>query len=654
MSGIPVVCYADERGAPLGAAAIERCMTGLGIHPEPDDLRDDAEPRSDPAGWTFADQTCGYVAAVIAGIPGDGPPPPEKARKGRGRHQWLLNQQVRLHCGKRLGCIGEADWDRAQDALHSRLVELRAATDETVPRLELAGSRKLGRQRTAAKTDQECRAELGGHDHSGAGSRGSDTDGKSSRSRHAKVTLANTITPERVRWAWTGSPSGPEGAPEDSPKMTGGTHRWIFGSSESSEELWEDLDGRIPTGTLAAAAGPEGVGKSSCAIWLTARVSTGTLPGVWYGDPQMVLYCAVEDSWKYTIVPRLIAAGADLSRVGRFDVVSEADEVLTITLPADNDLLAAVIEDHRVALVVLDPLLSMMSAQLDSHQERQTRQALDPLARIADTTGAVLLGIAHWNKGGGTDVTTRITGSGAFKNVPRAVFAFARDPDSEDEFVMTQTKNSLGRYDLPSIRYRMDSAPVVHNGELIDYTGRFTPIGVSDKSVGDILGARDDDTGADQLTPAQRFVLAYVAGHGDQDGEVPCAEVFTAGTPAGYEERDLIKARNKIKHLVGTRKDGMKGGWVWFLTDHPDNSQRKAAPASANGHPRPPRCKCGNEMVAPQSVARGYCERCRLDHSQDPEDPEDPEDSEDQREGTPPIFGESSGDGDADEQPGQR
>ena len=46
-------------------------------------------------------------------------------------------------------------------------------------------------------------------------------------------------------------------------------------------------------------------------------------------------------------------------------------------------------------------------------------------------------------------------------------------------------------------------------------------------------------------------------------------EVIAAGGPAGYEERDLIKARNKIKHLACSRKDGMKGGWVV-----PDRSPR--------------------------------------------------------------------------------
>ena len=66
-------------------------------------------------------------------------------------------------------------------------------------------------------------------------------------------------------------------------------------------------------GTIAAAApaaafataGREGTGKSSSAIWLTAQVTRGTLPGRL--TRRGVLYVAVEDSWKHAIVRRLIA-----------------------------------------------------------------------------------------------------------------------------------------------------------------------------------------------------------------------------------------------------------------------------------------------------------------------------------------------------------
>jgi hypothetical protein len=41
----------------------------------------------------------------------------------------------------------------------------------------------------------------------------------------------------------------------------------------------------------------------------------GMLPGKFYGAPKSVLVATTEDSWAQTIVPRLIAAGADLTRV---------------------------------------------------------------------------------------------------------------------------------------------------------------------------------------------------------------------------------------------------------------------------------------------------------------------------------------------------
>jgi hypothetical protein len=46
-------------------------------------------------------------------------------------------------------------------------------------------------------------------------------------------------------------------------------------------------------------------------------ITRGTLPGEFYGEPKSVLVAAAEDSWSQTIVPRLIAADADLDRVFR-------------------------------------------------------------------------------------------------------------------------------------------------------------------------------------------------------------------------------------------------------------------------------------------------------------------------------------------------
>jgi hypothetical protein len=372
--------------------------------------------------------------------------------------------------------------------------------------------------------------------------------------KRASITWADSIAPEPVTWAWSGSLESLYEGSEDSNGI----------SPESSAS-----SGRIAAGTIAIAAGPEGVGKSSFGITIAALVSTGRLHGAWFGKPRNVLYVAVEDSWAHTLVPRLMAAEADLARIGRFEVVSDSDSIATLSLPHDNDLFEAAITDHSVALVVLDPLMSLVSNRIDTHRERDVREALDPLAKIADRTKAVILGIAHWNKGSGSDISARITGSGAFKNVPRAIFGFGRDPESANgTCVMTQSKNSLGRSDLPSISYRIESATVgTAHGDA--HTGRFVVLGVSDRSLAEILAtATGDETAkgrAEKLTPAQEFILMYVQLYGDEHGEVASRDVLDQGVVEGFKVNELTKARNAMSNLVGTRKTGTDGGWNWFL-----------------------------------------------------------------------------------------
>lgn len=355
--------------------------------------------------------------------------------------------------------------------------------------------------------------------------------------RRARLTWANEIQPEPVVWAWE-----------------------------------DQGEGRIPAGTLSIAAGREGTGKSSFGIWKAAQITNGELPGAWFGQRRPVFYLAVEDSWKHTLVPRLMAAGADLSRIGRFEVVDDTNGGdVVLSLPQDNALLEQAITEHGAALVVIDPLMSVIGERIDTHREREVRSALDPLARLADRTGAVILGIAHFNKGSGADISSLITGSGAFKNVPRSVFGFARDEsDQAGGRVMTQSKNSLGRDDLPSLGYRIETAEI-STPKGIARTGRFVFTGETDRTVSDILreSARigSDDEG--EHSPAQRFILRYIREHADENGEVPARDVFTAGEPAGYTEKDLTKARARCKEpKIATRKQGFgKGSQSFWSID---------------------------------------------------------------------------------------
>jgi hypothetical protein len=317
---------------------------------------------------------------------------------------------------------------------------------------------------------------------------------------------------------------------------------------------WEDTGaGRIPAGSFGLFAGREGTGKSSFLIRLAAQVTKGELDGAFKGEAHAVIYVAVEDSWKYTIVPRLMAAGADLDRVYRAEVeVSEGDTV-TLCLPYDGKLLEDAVRQYGVALIALDPLMSAISDHLDTHVNRQVRQALDPLARMADRTGCIVAGIAHFNKSTGTDASSLITASGAFKDVARFIFAFAID-DQDGTQVITQTKNSLGRSNLPSLAYRIVEAAVpTAKGDA--RVGRFVLDGPSDRTVQDILSTQGGEE-RDAKTRAEDYLRKALAGgpRRTRDVEEEAREAF------GITKRTLERARAELKIAAG------KSGTDWWIS----------------------------------------------------------------------------------------
>jgi hypothetical protein len=240
--------------------------------------------------------------------------------------------------------------------------------------------------------------------------------------RQVVVTLASQIKPRPVRW------------------------------------LWPD---RIPAGALTLLAGREGIGKSLVGVHLAAQLTHGRLPGGRYGKPARVMFATSEDAWEFTMVPRLLAAGADLTRVGRVQV-DDGGRVDGLTLPLDAKGLAEYIGARDVALLVLDPLTSHMDGRIDAHRDREVRSALEPLGQLAEGTGAAVLGLVHLGKGIGSDPVNLILGSRAFSAVARVALVAARDPEDEASNVLSVEKSNLGRIDVPGLTYRIDGGGDSH------------------------------------------------------------------------------------------------------------------------------------------------------------------------------------------------
>lgn len=382
---------------------------------------------------------------------------------------------------------------------------------------------------------------------------------------------ASGIKPRPVRWAWDTA------APGAAPQLR---------------------EGRFPIGSLVIAAGRAGVGKSQFAAWMTARITTGTLPGQFWGTPRSAVYAATEDSWAMTIVPRLIAAGADLERVYRVAVTDDNDIHARLTLPADTSLLENGITDHDIVLVVMDPLLSLIDSAINDYRAREVRQALEPLVAVADRTKVLLLGLAHFTKAAGNDPLMLVSGSAAFGQLVRAAVAFARDDDNdnpdhpddphhpdradqpviaEPQFVCSTIKNNLGREDLPSLAYRIQPHPIdTDEGQTwvsrLHFTGHRAP-----RSVRDVLrnaaGSTDPHEQTERQTAA-RWLTDYLTA----TDKAPSAQVKKAATKAGFTERTLARARVQLR--VHVTDEGFPRTSYWSL---PVTSPGRANPDGTTG-----------------------------------------------------------------------
>ncbi|MGI8699615.1 MAG: AAA family ATPase [Nocardioidaceae bacterium] len=302
--------------------------------------------------------------------------------------------------------------------------------------------------------------------------------------------------------------------------------------------LWTQ---RLALGTLALLGGREGIGKSTIAYTLTADITRGRLPGECHAKPRAVIVAATEDSWSHTIVPRLMAAGADLDRVYRVDVNTYDGTTVDLILPRDLRSLDDAVRRVDAALILLDPLMSRLDAKLDTHKDAQVRQALEPLVRVADASGAAILGLIHVNKSASTDALTTLMASRAFAAVARAVLFVMVDPDDETTRLLGQPKNNLGRTDLPTLTFRIESAHVTDTDEGPVWTGRVHWLGETSRSIQEALSSASEPSDARSATKeAAEWLVDHLTSQGGTDDS---ATIKAEGRKAGHSEDCLKRAR---------------------------------------------------------------------------------------------------------------
>lgn len=433
---LAVVCHADT-GHPLTVTEVDARLTGCGI-PEEDDDRQHREVVSHPDTWAFADATCGYVKPWLDKLPADGPNPDGSG----GRHQWLLSQAVRLSCAWRLGCITEADYQRVQELLDDRMVELCRTREpkRSVPLYEVPGAFEYGIEKAATKTEAEARAEVGDHKHP-------TPDGE----RVIRWRTGNDIRDDVPEWAMT-----------------------YHGK------------GCMQRGTLVLYAGRPGAGKSTAGRWTAAGYTNGTIEGCFYGQPQKVAYIASEESLQFMVKPSLRAHGADMSRI-HFPHVEINGEEVRLNSKEDEARLTKALIALGITVVFVDPVMSAIGSKVNINNTNEVRECIEPWARIARAINGLVICIVHLTKAPGGDIVAAINGSSAFGEVARAVIAFAKDQQSTEGIrVLSQEKNNAGTEDL-ALEYVIEGHRVQTDAGKAADVGKFVIKGPSDRRVSDVL-----------------------------------------------------------------------------------------------------------------------------------------------------------------------
>lgn len=320
--------------------------------------------------------------------------------------------------------------------------------------------------------------------------------------------------------------------------------------------------GWLAQGKLHVLAGAPGTGKTTIALKVGAAITTGgPLPGGYTAPLGDVIVWSGEDDPADTLVPRLMACGADLNRVHFIGDVPDGNRRRSFDPAADMPKLsAAAAALPALCLLIVDPIVSAIAG--DSHKNAEVRRGLQPLVDLGAASGAAILGISHFSKGtGGRDPVERVTGSIGFGALARVVWCAAKSAeDCDGPRKLARAKSNIGS-DNGGHEYRLTLEVLGP-----DLVGQGISWGNAiDGSARDIL-ADADDVGehGSAKTEAADFLRDLLA-----CGPMPAKNVRAEARSAGLAWSTIRRA----KDAIGIRSVKSAAGWSWRLPQDAQEAQ---------------------------------------------------------------------------------
>ena len=331
--------------------------------------------------------------------------------------------------------------------------------------------------------------------------------------------------------------------------------------------LWPE---RIPQGKICWYTGKPKTGKSLALLDLIARVTTGT---DWpdkaknFLPPQDVLLCISEDGSGDTVIPRLKAAGADISRVNFFNRIKVNNGSRQLQLNKHTAMLRRYLESNpAISVVILDPLESF-AGDVNINSNQEIRPVMDALSAVCRKTGVTLIGIIHDNKRSDVTAIQKIPGGSAVGGVARAAWGFSRDPDNKEDRYMSLVAGSLSKKET-GIKYTIGErevdgvkAPYIVWGE------------EHDSSADDLLRAERDNApskdGAKLIGLAKDFLPVAL-----KEGPRRAPELISEAEALGISVGALYRAKEQSGNVVIIKRGEeflQQGRLSWWMLAKEDN-----------------------------------------------------------------------------------
>jgi hypothetical protein len=348
---------------------------------------------------------------------------------------------------------------------------------------------------------------------------------------------------------------------------------------EEKDWLWR---GHLLRGALEITAGASGIAKSQAQISFIRCVTTGCdwpdgQKGL--GTPAYVIMLTGEDSQKQELKPRLMAAGADCSKVVILDFIRKDKKNRMFMLGEDLDKLEHLIkrlraEGKEVALITMDPITAYMGGKMDNYRATEVRAQLGPLVAMIEQQHVALSAITHPPKSAGPNAADHFNGSGAFVHVPRIAHLCIKEYDDNYEetgralFAQvinnadamqttlayhTATKHIIGR------DKDRDVHPFVVWEEAVEVTAN-QAIGRAKQHYKNESGVKD-------------FIREFLE---DQlrDGPMLQTEIMKAAEKIRIKNHAVWRAAKRMK-IIFKKDEEVNGKWRWTHPKYPEQQTMK-------------------------------------------------------------------------------